>query len=198
MVGSWYRDNDLLPPIPGVDALDCVSVPLAKADERENLGKSVEIGNRQGHGKIKYAKKPWEEATWHYLGLGDVQPVYLPRSPGAQHSEWDPFASLRTQSILAVNEYRRGLGSAATRTANSGSHTFLLRLLQHHRQIKLSNPFWLPKERVQVEPVSLARVQVIDTPGRGSKTSECEPVLVQVQDERELCTTQDIRSSSVH
>ena len=56
--------------------------------------------------------------------------------------------------------------------------TLFLSLLENHPEISTSHPLGRRKERVQIKPKPLAVW--------ASKTTECEPVLVEIQYESEL------------
>ena len=50
-VGSLYRGIVRFPLLLGVDALDCVSAPLAKTEGKGDLGKVIETDRHQVHGR---------------------------------------------------------------------------------------------------------------------------------------------------
>ena len=51
MVGSLHHGICRFPLIPGVDALDCLSDPLARAGGRGDLGNLIETERHQVHGR---------------------------------------------------------------------------------------------------------------------------------------------------
>ena len=96
---------------------------------------------------------------YHCLGREYMWPVYPLPSPGVRPSERGPSASPRTQSILIADKRNRKFDLIVYRNHTTRDiRTFFFGLLQHHGQIQISKPLWLPKERVQIEPVTLPGV----------------------------------------
>ena len=68
------------------------------------------------------------------------------------------------------------------------ARTFGLGLLDEHAQVELADPLWGLIEGIEIEPVTACRANC-----EISEPPEGVPVLVLIEDERDLCPTRRVR-----